>query len=122
MILKSEPVTPQKRMLRVLSIVLWMKKPPCIWDMFMSDFQNRCVAIDELDDGVKVSTVFLGMDFNHLGGPPVLWETMIFGLGGEFDYQKRYTSLEDALNGHQRALTYARDKLLAESQLDDDER
>jgi hypothetical protein len=53
---------------------------------------------------VVVSTVFLGLDHNFFGeGPPVLWETMIFG--GVFDsYQRRYRSKLDALAGHLRAL------------------
>jgi len=50
---------------------------------------------------ITVSTVFLGIDHNLGGdGPPVLWETMVFGgaLDGE---QRRYTSRADALRGHQ---------------------
>jgi hypothetical protein len=31
----------------------------------------------------KVSTVFLGLDYNFDEGPPILWETMVFG--GELD-------------------------------------
>lgn len=55
---------------------------------------------------ILVSTVFLGMDHGLLRSDtkmPVLWETMIFG--GEHDqYQERYTSHEDALAGHNKAL------------------
>jgi hypothetical protein len=49
--------------------------------------------------------VFLGLDHSWTpGGKPVLWETMIFG--GEHDqYQERYTSHKDALEGHEKALT-----------------
>ena len=57
-------------------------------------------------DGVFVSTVFLGLDHAWSEDPnhkPVLWETMIFG--GEYDdYQERYTSHQDALEGHQKAI------------------
>lgn len=66
---------------------------------------NRSVAQDKDEaagaDGVMVSTVFLGLDHNfNLSGPPVLWETLVFGgpLDGEM---WRWTSLEDALIGHQ---------------------
>jgi hypothetical protein len=54
--------------------------------------------------GVVVSTVFLGLDHNFAAaGPPVLWETMIFG--GVFDLsQQRYTSAIAALRGHAAAL------------------
>jgi hypothetical protein len=65
---------------------------------------RRTVKRDEIDD-ITVSTVFLGLDHSWTpGGKPVLWETMIFG--GEHDqYQERYTSHEDALEGHKKALT-----------------
>ena len=50
---------------------------------------------------VRISTIFLGLDFNLVNDSPLLWETMVFG--GEFDRQiQRYHSYEDALNGHQR--------------------
>ncbi len=53
---------------------------------------------------ILVSTVFLGLDHAWNSDIPVLWETMIFG--GEHDqYQERYTSHEDALEGHKTALT-----------------
>jgi hypothetical protein len=65
---------------------------------------NRRIAqdLDEGDEGkrVRVSTVFLGLDHNRGDGPPVLWETLVFG--GELDGEmQRYSSLADALAGHQ---------------------
>jgi hypothetical protein len=48
---------------------------------------------------VLVSTVFLCLDHNWNDGPPILWETMIFG-GKDSQYQQRYVSVEDALAGH----------------------
>ena len=65
---------------------------------------RRTVKRDEIGD-ILVSTVFLGLDHAWTpGGKPVLWETMIFG--GEHDqYQERYTSHKDALEGHEKALT-----------------
>lgn len=40
---------------------------------------NRTVARETIGDS-KVSTVFLGLDHNfNQDGPPVLWETMVFG-------------------------------------------
>jgi len=69
------------------------------------NLERKVVKQDHLDDGVWVSTVFLGLDHAWpKGNTPVLWETMIFG--GEHDqYQDRYTSYEDALEGHKKALT-----------------
>ena len=64
---------------------------------------RRAVKRDEIGD-VTVSTVFLGLDHAWDSDIPVLWETMIFG--GEHDqYQERYTSHKDALEGHKKALT-----------------
>lgn len=57
-----------------------------------------------------VSTVFLAMDHSFafpFGGPPVLWETMIFDCPGLDDYQQRYTSKADALVGHEAAVSEA---------------
>jgi hypothetical protein len=47
----------------------------------------------------RISTVFLGLKYGRGGGPPLLWETMVFGgpLNGE---QQRYSSREDAERGH----------------------
>ena len=63
---------------------------------------ERTVAKDEIGK-VLVSTVFLGLDHRFGSGPPVLWETMIFG-GEHNDFQERYTSVEDALEGHKHAV------------------
>jgi hypothetical protein len=65
---------------------------------------RRTIKRDEIGD-ILVSTVFLGLDHSWTpGSKPVLWETMIFG--GEHDqYQERYTSHKDALEGHEKALT-----------------
>lgn len=66
------------------------------------DKDNRIVERDHIGD-VRVSTVFLGLDYNFGEGPPVLWETMIFG--GEHDqYTRRYDSRTDALAGHVKAV------------------
>lgn len=69
---------------------------------------ERVVKCDELPNQVRVSTVFLGIDHRFGGeGPPILWETMIFG-GDQDSYQDRYTSREDALKGHEEALKLAK--------------
>lgn len=45
---------------------------------------DRTVGSDQIGES-RVSTVFLGLDHNFGEGPPVLWETMVFGgeLEGE---------------------------------------
>lgn len=64
---------------------------------------ERHIGLDTIGE-VKVSTVFLGLDYNWgLNGSPVLWETMIFG-GKHDEYQERYSSYSKALKGHQDAV------------------
>jgi hypothetical protein len=64
--------------------------------------ERKAVKQEHIDD-VFISTVFLGLDHSWNSDIPVLWETMIFG--GEHDqYMDRYSSYEDALEGHQTAL------------------
>lgn len=56
---------------------------------------------------VRVSTVFLGIDHNfYCVGPPILWETMIFG-GPHDQYQHRCSTREEALEMHRRAVALA---------------
>lgn len=64
---------------------------------------DRHVKKTELPDGVKISTVFLGMDHGFMSDVPILFETMVFG--GEHDqYQERYSTWDEAEAGHQRAI------------------
>jgi hypothetical protein len=60
---------------------------------------ERTLAFTEVGD-VQVSTVFLGLACYSLRrGPPILWETMVFG--GPYDRdQFRYTSHDEAIAGH----------------------
>lgn len=54
-------------------------------------------------DGQEVSTVFLGLDHQWGIGPPVLFETMVFGLGSSLDeHCERYSTWDDAIAGHDR--------------------
>ena len=70
------------------------------------------IGFDE-HDGVSVSTVWLGLDHNYsLTGPPLIFETMIFG-GEHAEYQERYSTKEEALAGHERAYRLAFEKVLA---------
>jgi len=74
------------------------------WMERSSRDRTRIIAsdLDESDPAktIHVSTVFLGLDHSFGSGPPVLWETLVFGglLDGE---QRRYTSRAAALAGHQ---------------------
>lgn len=78
--------------------------------------EPRHVAQTDLGPLGHVSTVWLGLDhgFSFVdGGPPVIFETMIFG--GPLDqYQERYCTVQQAMNGHdfmvQALMFYRADK------------
>jgi hypothetical protein len=51
----------------------------------------------------EVSTVFLGINHEFMGGPPLWFETMVFG--GDYDAdQWRYTTWAEAEAGHARVV------------------
>lgn len=66
------------------------------------DNAMRRVAEDTIGD-VYISTVFLGISYQFGDGPPLLFETMIFG-GDRDGYQEHYSTRADALAGHARAV------------------
>ena len=66
---------------------------PCdvlTWGM-QFDTMDRHVAEDEINN-LKISTVWLGVNHNYFGGPPLLFETMIFNDQGNDVYIERYTT------------------------------
>ncbi len=67
---------------------------------------ERHVAKTTINDNVNVSTVFLGLDHSFGDGPPLLFETMIFG-GKHDQYQERFETWEQAETGHQVAVELA---------------
>jgi len=89
---------------------------PLVWAEFYEK-KNRFIAKYERA-GYLVSTVFLGIDQRFgCGGPPVLFETMVFddqrwekpgdggnsvaSIGAEMECE-RYSTKDDALIGHER--------------------
>lgn len=62
---------------------------------------NRIVKQSKFGD-IMVSTVFLGLDHSFGKGEPLLFETMIFG-GKNDQYQKRYSTWDEAEIGHEVA-------------------
>lgn len=76
---------------------------------------KRKIVAQTEHQGYWISTVFLSLDHSFIPNgfvpkisKPVLWETMIFEQGdtGKETYQKRYTSYEDAVKGHQDAIDW----------------
>lgn len=76
------------------------------WGAWFEDVSKRRVD-QTIKDGVRISTVFLGIDHGFgFGVAPLLFETMIFG--GEHDMdQWRYASWEAAVEGHEYAVRIA---------------
>lgn len=64
-----------------------------------ADRRLAVTTIPGPDAPIRISTVFLGLDHQFGDGPPVLWETMVFGgpLDGNLE---RYSTRADALAGH----------------------
>ena len=75
------------------------------WAKFFEDVGNRIVDYTQITSEVYVSTVFLGLDHRHRrlhgDGPPILFETMVFGADGDDSWSRRYSSWDDAATGHQ---------------------
>ena len=64
---------------------------------------DRVVSKTEITKDVTVSTVFLGLDHQYGEGPPLLFETLVFGgfLDGEM---WRCSTWEEALAQHDMAV------------------
>jgi hypothetical protein len=73
------------------------------------DREKRKVAFTKVHE-VEVSTVFLGLDHNYEDGPPILFETMIFG-GEHGEYQERCATWDEAITMHKKALALVRESI-----------
>lgn len=76
------------------------------WARWFENATNRRVAETHVGD-MRISTVFLGLDHNFAGGPPLLFESLVFDgtLDGEME---RYTTWEEAEEGHTRLVNRVR--------------
>lgn len=101
----------------ILYYILDGKEPKPVgvseWERwFAKNREKRIVRKDDID-GVRVSTVFLGIDHGGMRGSPLLFETMIFG-GPHDEYQVRYSTWDEAEEGHFKACELAFGLLRAE--------
>ncbi len=86
-----------------------------VWHRYFEK-EDRLLWRNSFGD-VRVSTVFLGMDHCHGSGPPILFETMIFG--GPLDQEQwRYCSMAEANEGHCKAIEMVQDSLQSTDQLE----
>lgn len=77
-----------------LAMLEWAKK-------FEDKVYSR-VAETTLPNGTWISTVWMGRNHSYDGGPPLIFETMVFPSKddiGDMDMD-RYSTLEDAMAGH----------------------
>ena len=73
-----------------------------VWAEWMQNGDRR-VAETKVGKA-SVSTVFLGLNHQFsAGGPPILFETMVFG-GGHDQYQNRCSTWKEAEEMHDRAV------------------
>lgn len=77
----------------------------------LGDMAYKRVALTEVtshtDPDIKhrVSTVWLGANHNFSGGPPILFETMVFGPDDADEYMVRYSTEDEARTGHAETVT-----------------
>lgn len=69
-------------------------------DWFENASDELIVTITRIGDS-DVSTVFLGLDDRFGDGPPLIYETLVFG-GRLDDETDRYTTREQAEQGHRK--------------------
>ncbi len=70
---------------------------------------DRSVASTDIGD-IRVSTVFLGIDHNFVGGTPILFETMVFGLDDD-EMCDRYATWAEAVIGHKKTCSKVRERI-----------
>jgi hypothetical protein len=93
------------------------------WAQWFENGDNRRIASDKIL-GIKVSTVFLGLNHSYGDGPDQWFETMIFGPAYEYEfngkkhwtlghdiYCERYETFAQAKKGHAIALKWLQDRL-----------
>lgn len=73
------------------------------WARWIEKNENKVIKQTNLPNNILVSTVFLGINHAFMDGPPILFETMIFG-GEHNQYQNRYATYEEAEKGHEEAI------------------
>lgn len=82
-------------------------------DRLLNNDAYKRVGWDVLPSGLKVSTVWLGLDHSFgRDGPPLIFETMVFMPGESFREvdSARYATKEAALAGHTAMLSEWKDK------------
>ena len=69
---------------------------------------DRKVAQDTIGDS-RISTIFLGLDHQFGDGPPLIFETMVFG-GPLSDEMDRYSTWDEAAEGHAKMVARVKEE------------
>jgi hypothetical protein len=68
--------------------------------------RTKITSASDPNESFDVSTVWLGLDHNWSDGPPLIFETMVFGEGCDLDLECwRYSTLAAAEEGHAEVVT-----------------
>jgi hypothetical protein len=85
--------------------------PIDMWEwarLFEMSGMDRVVARTRIDEDCDVSTVWLGINHQWFDGPPLIYETLVFG--GDHDGEmERYPNRDAALAGHDQMVALVRD-------------
>lgn len=73
-----------------------------VWGLWLENSRSQRIVGKTIIGKSKVSTVFLGLDYRWGDGPPILWETMIFGGKRDKNMERCSGTRADALKMHQR--------------------
>jgi hypothetical protein len=75
----------------------------------LGDLAYRHVRVTAIGDEIEVSTVWLGIDHNWGPGPPLIFETMVFG--GDLDgHGDRWPNEDAASAGHDQWVARVREE------------
>src|SRR5262245_56271021 len=78
----------------------WTSKMKAIYER-LADPEYKILKQETFPDGRFLSTVWLGLDHNYSGGPPLIFETMLFEKNSaESLDMRRYASEAEAWIGH----------------------
>src|SRR5262245_28741598 len=89
----------EHHLVRVRNVLAWAR-----W--YEGNYDKRAVDRTTISGNCFVSTVFIGLDHRFFDdGPPLVFETMIFGGPTGLDESVwRYASWDDAVTGHDMAV------------------
>jgi hypothetical protein len=81
------------------------------WAEWRARAERIVQRTNDVTPGCDVSTVFLGIDYDPTGlGPPLLFETMVFGGPLNLETERYTTTWEQAEAGHARMVDRVRAK------------